>query len=137
MSEFLTPVQSALFTRLTDQISSVNIYDDVPDMTDGKPEDISPYIVVGDDNDIPWDTDDTLGSTVLATIHIFSIYQGKAEAKTIMGQIYQALHRQSSNLIAAGYRFVDCLSDFSEIFDEDDGATRHGVCRYRLTIEKE
>lgn len=137
MSEFLEPVQAAFFTRLSAEVALATIYDDVPDMRDGQPDDLYPYVVIGEDTSNPWDTDDTLGSSVTCTLHILSRYQGKKEAKQIMGEIYTALNRQAANLSATGYRFVDCLHEFSEIIDEDDGATRHGVCRYRVTIEKE
>ena len=137
MSEFLTPAQSAIFTRLDAQISSAAIYDDVPGLPEGQPNADFPYIVIGDDNTLPLDTDDTLGATVFVTLHVWSRYQGKKEAKAILGDIYAALNRQSVNLAATGYRFTDCLFDFAEIFEERDGVTRHGVCRYKLVIEKE
>lgn len=137
MSEFLNPVQAAIFTRLSAAVSSAAIYDDVPDMRDGQPDDLYPYVVIGEDVSTAWDTDNSTGSTVLITLHVFSRYQGKKQAKTIMAEIYTALHRQAANLSATGYDFIDCLLDFSQVLDEDDGATRHGVCRYRVTIEKE
>ena len=137
MSQFLTPVQQAVYTRLAAQISSATVYDDVPDMTEGLPAADFPYIVIGNDTEVAWDTDDTLGGNCTITLHAFSQYQGKKEAKEIMAAIDVALHRQAVNLSATGFRFVDCLREYSEVFDEDDGATRHGVCRYRITIEKE
>lgn len=130
-------VQSALFTRLSAIVTSATVYDDVPDLPEGEPFTDFPYIVIGNDTSVSWDTDDVLGETVTCTLHVFSRYQGKKEAKTILAEIYDALHRQAGNLSATGYRFVDCLLEFSEIFDDDDGATRHGVCRYRLTVEQE
>jgi len=137
MSDFLNAVQGALFTRLESVVTSATIYDDVPDLPEGLPEANFPYVVIGNDTALTWDTDDTLGQRITTTLHVFSRYQGKKQAKTIMGEIYAALHRQSANLTATGFRFVDCLLDFSDIFDDDDGATRHGVCRYLITIEKE
>lgn len=137
MSEFLSPVQSAVYARLAAQVSSATTYDDVPDLPDGMPDSDFPYIVIGEDVANPWDTDDQLANTVLITLHVFSRYQGKKECKEIMADIYTALNRQAANLSATGYRFVDCLYDFGEVIDEDDGATRHGVCRYKILIEKE
>lgn len=137
MSEFLTPVQTALYTRLNAEISSATIYDDVPELPEGLPSTNFPYVVIGDDDSITFDTDDTLGSTVFATLHVWSRYQGKKEVKAIMGDLYTALNRQAANLSATGYRFIDCLFDFANVFEEKDGVTRHGVCRYKLVIEKE
>ena len=130
-------IQAALYTRLVTSSIGASIYDDVPDLPEGQPFSDFPYIVLGNDVSEPWDTDDTLGETYVCTIHAFSRYQGKKEIKEIVAAIYTALHRQAANLSATGYRFVDCLYEYSEIFDDDDGATRHGVCRYRITIEQE
>lgn len=136
MSTFLLPVQTAIYTRLNSELST-NIFDDVEGLPEGKPDEDFPYIVVGEDTSLAWDTDDTLGATVTVTLHVWSRYEGKKEVKEIMQSIYDALNRQSSNLSASGYRFVDCLFEFSDVIDENDGATRHGVCRYLVTVEKE
>ena len=136
MSEFLNPVQQAVFTRLTATVSAT-VYDDVPDLADGIPDADFPYVVVGEDTATDWDTDNSTGNVVRLTLHVFSYYQGKKEAKTILGEIYTALHRQAGNLSATGYTFTDCLFDYADVVDEDDGAIRHGVCRYLITIEKE
>ena len=137
MSEFLNPVQSAIFTRLSAQVTSATIYDDVPDLPEGKPDENYPYVVIGEDVANPWDTDNSTGNEIRVNLHVFSYYQGKKQTKTILGEIYTALHRQAANLSATGYTFTDCLFDFAEVNDNDDGAIRHGVCRYRVTIEKE
>ena len=137
MSEFLNPLQQAVYTRLVAQLPTVNIYDDAPGQPDGIPENNFPYIVIGDDTEVPWDTDDVLGMSLTITLHVWSRYRGKKECKALLGNIYTALHRQAANLSATGYTFVDCLFEFSNILDQNDGITRHGVCRYRLLMEKE
>lgn len=137
MSDFAYPVQTAVYSRLTSVVSSATIYDDVPRLSNGQPDANFPYIVIGDDDLQSWDTDDTLGATVVITLHIWSRYQGKKEVKQVMQDIYSALNRQAGNLSATGYRFVDSLHDFSTVMDDPDGATRHGVCRYQITVEKE
>ncbi len=137
MSIFLTPVQTAIYNRLVAQISSAQVFDDVPGLPEGKPDSDFPYIVIGEDTGAPWDTDDVLGSQVFIMLHVWSRYEGKKQAKEIMSDIYNALNRQAPNLVAVGFRFVDCLFDFAEVFDENDGVTRHGVCRFKLTVEKE
>ena len=53
-----------------------------------------------------------------------------------MGEIDVLLNRGAANLTLSGYRVVDCIFDYSDIFTDNDGVTRHGVCRYKLTIEK-
>mgnify|MGYP001360623881 CR=1 FL=1 len=131
--------QKMIYDRLTTALPGQRVYDDVPNLPDGQPASDFPYITVGDDMEVPWDTDDTLGSDITFVLHVWSRYQGKKEVKTIMQNIYNALHRQVAALdaLATGVRVVDCLHEFSQIFELGDGATRHGVCRYRLRIEKE
>lgn len=137
MSQFLTPAQTAIYTRLVAEVSSATTYDDVPGLPEGLPDTDFPYIVVGEDYALPWDNDDQLGNNVYVQLHIWSRYQGKKEVKEIMGDIDAALNRQAANLSAAGFAFLDCLLDYSAVFSESDGKTRHGVCRYKLTMQKE
>lgn len=141
MSRFLTPVQQAIYTRLNSVVvplgTATAIYDDVPSLPEGMPDADFPYIVIGDTAISEWDTDDVLGASVIATIHVWSRYRGLKETKLIMSQIDTALHRASVIMIAAGYRFVDCLHESSSVFTDPDGITRHGICRYHITVEQE
>lgn len=135
----LLKAQKIVLDRLTSQLSGVNIYDDVPNLPDGMPAANYPYIVIGDDLELPWDTDDSLGSDITVVLHVWSRYQGKKETKQIMADIDTALRRQGEalTLLTTGVKVVDCLHEFSQIFEQGDGATRHGVCRYRMRMEKE
>ena len=137
MTAFLNPVQQALYTRLTAAMPTARIYDDPPNQPDGMPAANFPYITIGDDTAAPYDTDTSNGSSLTVTFHVWSRKSGKKETKTILGQIYDALHKQASALSAVGYKFVDCLFEFSTVIEEVDGVTRHGVCRYRVVVEKE
>lgn len=136
MSGFSTALQTAIFSRLTDQLSSYRVYDTPPNQPDGMPLANFPYVTIGDDTLSPFDTDDTLGMSATVTLHVWSRTDGKKQTKEILGLIYDALNRQAASLSAAGYRFVDCLHEFTEIIEEVDGKTRHGVCRYRVLMEK-
>lgn len=137
MSKFLLPVQEAVYTRLTNQINSATIYDDVPALSEGQPEENFPFIVVGQDYGTDWDTDDTLGGEINTVLHIFSRYEGNKQVKQIMQDCYNALHRKADQLTATGYRFVDCIHEFTDSFTDSDGRTRHGVCRFIITVEEE
>lgn len=136
MSLFALPTQSAVYTRLNAELSC-SVYDDVPDSPVGAPEANFPYAVIGEYAATPWDTDDTLGNTMLITVHVYSRYSGNKQVKELMQEVYNALNRQHANLSAAGYRFVDCLFSSSNIVPLGDGKTRQGICRYIITIEKE
>lgn len=130
---FETAAQQAVYAALNGSISA-SVYDYAPDLPEGMPDENFPYVVIGDDTLAPWDADDMLGSEVTLTLHFWSRYDGWKEAKAIMGEAYDILHRGS--LSAAGYRTVDCLWEFSTTVPEAS-EYRHGVQRYRLTLTKE
>ncbi len=114
---------------------SAAVYDEVPYLPEGMPRQNFPYAVIGDDTTTPWDTDDTLGKEVSITVHVWSRTAGFKETKAILGEVYDILNR--GNLFKTGYNVVDCLCDFSETMRDPDGKTRHGVMRFKLTIQKE
>jgi hypothetical protein len=136
MSEFFNPLQLAVYNRLVAAMPTRRIYDSPPNQPDGMPDSSFPYVVIGDDTLAPFDTDDAVGTSATVTIHVWSRYNGRKEVKTILGQLYSALNRQAPALSAAGYYFIDSLYEFGDIIEEADGKTRHGVCRFRITMEK-
>lgn len=119
-------IQRAVFARLTDQLT-VPVFDDVPQ---GTP---CPYVVIGEDDSESWDTDDSLGLDTDITIHVWTEYSGRKQAKDIMAQIYAALNRYE--LAVNGMYTVDCICEYQDSFLDPDGVTRHGVIRFRLTTE--
>lgn len=137
MTQFAIPLQEAVYTLLTNSALSANVFDDVPDLPAGMPHDSFPYIVLGDDTFLPDDADDILGTDATIYLHIWSRYEGSKEVKEIMSEIDVVLNRQEPSLIASGFKFVNCLLEYSSISTNNDGETRHGIIRYRVTIHKE
>lgn len=129
--KYATAVQTLIYSTLNGNISA-SVFDDVPDQPPGMPADSFPYVVIGYDDVSSFDTDTWTGSQFEVELHVWSTYEGKAEAKGIMEEIYGLLHRQS--LSVSGAVVVDCLHTFSTI--PEVGATKyvHGITRYRLTI---
>lgn len=123
---FETALQSAVYQRLSDALS-VPVYDDVPANAE------FPYVVLGEDTHIPWDTDDSTGAESTITLHIWSRERGKREAKQIQGEIYAALNRY--DLPVSGFHTVTMEFDYSDVILDADGRTRHGVARYRTIVE--
>lgn len=133
---FELAAQQAIFTRLDGQIGAgVTVYDDVPMLPSGQPLANFPYVVIGNDTFLSWDNDDRTGAEMTITLHIWSRAAGMKEAKTIAGAIYDRLHRQTFTV--ADCQFIDCLCEFSEFMTDPDGETRHGIVRYRLTVQSE
>ena len=118
-------IQAAIYEK----VSAIGwpTFDHVPQET------TFPYIVIGDDTSIPWDTDDSIGSETTCTIHIWSRHRGRKEVKEIMRTVYEALHRQELSIV--GGSLVECSAEFAESFLDPDGLTRHGVIRFRLTVD--
>lgn len=119
-------------------ITGPAIYDHVPQADDSGVTAEFPYVVIGDDTSVEWDTDTETGHDMTVTIHVWSTQRGRGETKTILGAIYDALHQQTLSLSGSpSFLNVACLWEFSETLVESDGVTRHGVTRFRVVIEKE
>lgn len=130
---FETAAQQIIYTALSGAMSCP-VYDDPPALPSGMPRDGFPYAVIGDDTATAWDTDDTLGKEVTCTVHLWSRAAGMKQVKDLMGEAYDALHRQA--LALTGWHVIDCLCEFSEAMMDPDGETRHGVMRFRLTMQE-
>lgn len=128
-------LQGAIRTRLAAfgalvALVATRIYDAVPHQVDA---DTFPFVVIGDDTAIPFDTHSTVGAEHTVTIHSWSRYDGRKEIKEIQDALYGALHRHA--LAVAGVTTVDCQWEFSQSFLEPDGKTRHGVDRFRILLD--
>ena len=133
MSGFGLIAQTALFAALNGQVGARVVDDPLPVPT-GRPDSDFPYVVIGNDTERAWDNDDKRGADTTVTLHIWSRKPSYTEAKTIAAAIYARLHRKA--IAATGARVVDCLHEFSDFARDEDGKTRHGVVRYRLTLQE-
>lgn len=130
-------IQNTIYDVLstTSAVTSLaDVYDNVPQAADAGSDAAFPYITVGEDTLVEWDTDTELGAYCTITIHTWSRYRGRKETKQIQGAIYAALHR--ANLTISGYNLVGIDWLQSESFMDTDGLTRHGVQTFRITIEE-
>lgn len=125
----------ALLAKDVNDKTKPAIYDNVPEAVDSGSDKVFPYVTIGDDTFLEWDTDNSVGKEATLTIHSWSRYRGRKEVKEIQGAIYDCLHL--SNLNITGYYSVLMLSEYSETLVDPDGLTRHGVQRFRLIVEKE
>lgn len=137
---FSTAIQQAVYDRLRTyapladvlaqhiDIGGPAVYDDVPQNAK------FPYVSIGDDTLIEWDTDTELGAEATITLHVWSRERGRRETKLIQGLLYDALHRYP--LPVPGMHVIDCVWEMSESFLDPDGHTRHGVSRFRIILQK-
>lgn len=131
---FEQALQKAVYDQLSAYPDMPSVYDDVPVDVKGQPAVAFPYVVLGEDTHIPFDTDDSLGSESTVTLHVWSRYRGKKEAKGIQALIYDALTRQP--LMLDAHDLITLEFEYSEVMLDPDGITRHGVQRFRALIEQ-
>lgn len=135
---FETVTQQVVIDRLKTYAvivtEKIPVSDDVLQPSDSGDAKNFPYIVIGDDAFVEWDTDTELGVEVTVTIHSWSRMPGKKEIKKIQGYIYDALHRYDFS--ADGYKFIFCAFLSSDSFLDTDGLTRHGVQKFKVLLEK-
>ena len=92
-----------------------------------------PYVTIGEANLTDNDTDSSQSVYISYVIHVWSQADGYKETKTIMGEIYNALHL--TKFSESGYSFTENYFLSSDPFVETDGKTRHGVQTFKLTME--
>lgn len=131
---FESALQLAVYERLTSVSGLPEVYDHVPQQADSGSNVPFPYLTVGDDTHIPFDTDDSVGSESTITIHSWSRARGRAEVKEIQAGVRAALQR--FDLDVDGFATVTVEFDFSETFMDPDTITRHGVSRFRILLDE-
>ena len=128
-------VQLSLYNALVANAELVDlapggIYDHVP----GSNESSYPRVTLGDDTLLDWDTDTSFGADMTCTIHVWSTEAGRKEAKVILAKIAEILHEQ--DLTIDGFDLVYMRREFEEVLTLQDGATRHGIARYRIVVQE-
>jgi hypothetical protein len=99
------------------------VYDDVPE---GTP---FPYVTLGEISTLDWSTASEIAFEHRLTLHIWSRYGGRKEIRDITAAIHDVLH--DADLALAGHRLVSLFFQASDVFRDPDGATVHGLARYR------
>lgn len=131
-------IQSAIYTRLKAYapLNAVvtGVYDNVPQAIDSGSVTAFPYVTIGEDVIVEWDTDDSLGANATITVHTWSRKAGRKECKAIQGHIQDALARHE--LSVTGYTMVTIEYEGEESFLDFDGETRHGVSTFRLYLDQ-
>jgi len=127
----LVEVQRAIYQALTADPTLMGMVTGVHDHVDQGSA--YPYVVIGEDSAIEWDTDTEQGAESLLTIHSWSREKGRMQTKEIQEAIYEILHRKELTINNAV--FYSLFWEFSDSFVDPDGETRHGVMRFRLRYD--
>lgn len=126
-------VQTAVFTRLAGDPALAGLIGGR--LFDRRPESrIFPHVVIGEAETLADDSATRAGQVHTLTLHAWSRYRGRAEAKRILAALSAALHRQGLAL-TGDMACVQVLVTYSAIIDDDDGVTSHGVLRLRVVTE--
>ena len=125
-----TAIQAALKGVL--EGIGLTVYDRAPQADDGGSDASWPYVTIGYTALSEWDTFTETGFEFTARLHTRSRSGSFAEAKTIQGQMYAALHRIPMTI--TGFRSVVLIRQSSDCTDAPDD-TIHGVCEYRGLIQ--
>lgn len=130
-------LQEQIFTKLDSSVDLgavvVGVYDEVPQFNDSGNNANYPYVVIGEDTTVEWDTDTETGFEVVTTIHVWSRYSGLKETKQIQKLIYNILNR--TELIIPDYCTLALDFVGADSFLDTDGLTRHGVQTFRTFLE--
>jgi hypothetical protein len=125
-----TAVQKAIYDALV--AIPLRVYDAAPQAADGGSAATFPYVEAGEISFTELDDKSVNGFDFVARIHTRSRSGSMAEAKTIQGQIYAALHY--ADFPIAGQRLILLRRENSTIMRAPDKSF-HGVCEYRGLIE--
>ncbi len=138
----LNALQAGIYSRLTgyaaltSAIGTNKVFDHIPQ------REAAPYVVIGDDTSIDFDTKTSNGWEVTLTIHCWDFEKaGRKSVKAIMGHIYDALHKSETNITVSGFKLVMIYCEFQQTFQETaiEGANDHyyhGVQRFRAIIHE-
>lgn len=132
MATATRPLQTAIYAKLTGSaplMARVNgVYDEVPEGA------LYPYVSFGPFVETVDDAHDRQGLEVTVTIHVWSNYQGSAEAADIFADVDAALDRVP--LAVAGFTDVSISHLQHETIKDPDPDVRHINAQYRVWLTK-
>lgn len=128
MSDKSGALQAALYTAI-DAATTANVYDHVPDAAD---DSVFPYVTLNDLQAIDDSTKTYNGQEIMAVLHVWSRYSGNKEVQDIFDALHTALH--NATLTVSGAVAAVCRYEASQIFDDPDGRTRHGIQRFKIIL---
>lgn len=130
----LTPVQAAVYTKLTGDTLLMNmitgVYDDIPEGV------ARPYVTVGESIETPDNDHGGFGRQTVMTLHVWSEYRGFAEVNSITYRLQELLDEQP--LAVTGHRHIGTRFEFAQTLrDPAEPGLRHAPVRFRITTSKE
>lgn len=132
-ADVLTPLQSALYARLTGDTA---LMAQVVDVVDGAPEGTAyPYVVLGEVIETPNNALGEFGADSVITLHVWSKSDGYKEGLEIAGHLRRLLDHQP--LTVAGHHVVSVRHEQTQTLRDPEPEVRHIPVRFRVTTEQE
>ena len=128
MSDRSGALQAALYAAV-DAATTAGVYDHAPD---GLADDAFPYVTVNDLQAIDDSTKTYAGQEIMANLHVWSRYSGNKEVQDIFAALHTALH--NATLTVTGATAAVCRYEASNIMQDPDGRTKHGVQRFKIIL---
>ena len=134
-------LQAGIYARLIDDsaltaaLGGQKVYDFVPEGTQ------PPYVLIGDDTALDWDTKDRPGWEFTLTLHAWDYEKaGRKSVKALLGLIFDALHQREADVTVTGFSLIQIRREFQTTFQEAGAEGQsdrywHGVARYRATVQ--
>ncbi|MCF7617408.1 DUF3168 domain-containing protein [Bacillus sonorensis] len=124
-------LQKAINERLSSDVALNEIITGVYDNPDKNTP--FPYVNIGEDTSVPFETKVTFGENITSVIHAWSRAEdGKREAKEILSLVLQSLSK--APLLVNGFKVLDFGVQQTQVITDIDGITQHGILRIRLYI---
>jgi hypothetical protein len=114
-------------TGLTVLIGGARIYDDPLQSAS------YPFVSLGQSLIRDWSTGSEDGEEHILTLHVWSRAGGRQESYEIIEAIKGVLHDKA--LMLTDHDLVNLRHEFSEVRQDPDGDTYHGILRYRAVTE--
>ena len=130
-------LQAAITTKLTGDSAHMALigsrfYDHVPDTVD----DASfPFENVSSVTETWADSFDTGFRAVTLQLDVWSRYHGRKEAYGIQSSQIALLNRKQDVISLATLHLVSIRMDYSDVLEDPDGLTWHGVTRYLALVQ--
>jgi hypothetical protein len=132
-------LQRAIYSKLIADTSLMaliqNVYADVEQPSDAGSNNPFPYVTIGNDSLVSWDSKTFVGTESICQVDIWSRQNNLTEAKTIGSAIVDALHYQTLTITGASH--VITTQQSSAYSKDPDGHTKRGMLMFRVVFVRD
>ena len=93
-----------------------------------------PYVTIGESTARDWSAVGIVGVEATLILHAWSRARGRKEVKQILSEIHRVLH--DADVTVPGHHLLYLRFVFARTTRDPDGATHHGVSRFRAITDE-